>query len=136
MLYPSILPNLDVLWNDYEPREIEDKLRYLIEPAQLSTRGYYLQLLTQIARAQALQGNFAGAHATLDSVERELSDATEPARVRSMIERARIFLAQDAAGRAMPLLERALQQTHYYPHLARQASELLDRASTYCVAAA
>ena len=128
MLYPSVLPNLDRIWSDRDPVAMEDKLGYLREPARLSSHNYYLQLLTQIARAQALQGNFAAAHSTLDGVEAELSDGVEEARVRGLIERARLFVMQDNPERAEPLLKAALQRTGgYYPHLARQAGQLLSR---------
>jgi hypothetical protein len=94
-----------------------------------------LQLLTQIARAQAQQGKFAAAHATLDAVECELTDGVEAARVRSMIERARIFLIQYDAEHAEPLLKQALQRAGYYPHLAQQATQLLNDVNACCAAA-
>lgn len=136
MLYPSTLPNLDILWNDRDPHWMESQLSDLLEPAANSGRCYYLQLLTQIARAQGRQGNYAAAHATLDSVECELSDGVEAARVRCLIERARILLMQDYPERAAPLLIQALQRSGYYPHLANQARQLLDRAEATCGAAA
>ena len=137
MLYPSVLPNLDRIWSDPDPIAMERKLDYLREPARLSSHNYYLQVLTQIARAQALQGHFAAAHSTLDGVEAELSDGVEEARVRGLIERARILMMQDAAERAEPLLKEALQRTAaYYPHLAQQASQMLNSINEAFAAAA
>ena len=108
---------------------MERKLRHLIEPAALTARCYYLQLLTQVARAQAAQGNYAAAHATLDSIEAELSDGVEAARVRCLIERARICLMQDDRELAASILRQASQRTgFYFPHLAQQVRQLLERA--------
>jgi tetratricopeptide (TPR) repeat protein len=49
-----------------------------------------LQLLTQLARAQGLQGNLAAAQATLDAVRADLSDATPVAHVRYLLEQGRV----------------------------------------------
>jgi ATP/maltotriose-dependent transcriptional regulator MalT len=133
MLYPATLPNLDNLWNDRDPHLMENKLRYLVEPAAITARCYYLQLLTQIARAQAAQGKYATAHATLDSIEAELSDGVDAARVRCLIERARVYLLQGDSELAASILKRASQRTgFYYPHLAQQVRQLLERAEALC----
>src|SRR5436305_15143700 len=108
MLYPSTLPNLDLLWSDKRPDVMETKLRALIEPARLSgIKSYCLQLQTQIARAQALQGSIGAASATLDEVEAELCDGVAAAQIRYYLERGRIQLLLNRGEVAEKLFHKA-----------------------------
>jgi hypothetical protein len=67
------LPDFDALWDYSQPDQTEARFREVLlqipedEPA-------FLELLTQIARAQGLQHKFEKAHQTLDQVERRLGD--------------------------------------------------------------
>ncbi len=62
--------NFDTLWNYNDPAATEQQFRSLLSRAeQGDDRSYHGQLLTQIARAQGLQGNFADAHTTLDAAQ-------------------------------------------------------------------
>lgn len=62
--------DFDALWDYQHPDQTEATFRQLLARTEYSRdRSYYLQLLTQIARTQGLQRNFAGAHTTLDSVK-------------------------------------------------------------------
>ena len=82
----------DRLWNYSDPAATEAKFRTLVPEAEKSGDGEYpLQLLTQLARTQSLQGKFVEAHAILDGVEKRLSPATPVAEVRYLLERGRTF---------------------------------------------
>src|SRR6185503_17574880 len=86
------LPAFDKLWNYNDPVATEAKFRELLPAAEKSADlSHHAQLLTQIARTQGLQGRFDGAHATLDSVEKMLTDDLKLARVRYLLERGRAF---------------------------------------------
>jgi hypothetical protein len=65
------IPDFDAYWDYSRPDQSEAKIRETLlhtpedDPA-------FLELLTQIARAQGLQHKFEKAHQTLDQVERRL----------------------------------------------------------------
>jgi ATP/maltotriose-dependent transcriptional regulator MalT len=130
MLYPSTLPNLDLLWSDKRPDLMELKLRGLIEPARISgIKSYYLQLQTQIARAQALQGKLDAASATLDEVEAELCDGVAAAQIRYYLERGRIQLLQNRPEAAEKLFHKAwrIAEASHHERYAREALHLFTR---------
>jgi tetratricopeptide (TPR) repeat protein len=82
----------DKLWNYSDPAATEAKFRALVPEAEKAGDSeYYLQLLTQLARTQSLQGKFAEAHEILDGVEKRLSPAAPVAEVRYLLERGRTF---------------------------------------------
>src|SRR5918993_4268301 len=114
----SELPKFDALWNYGDPAGTEAKFRALLPQAQASGDvGYELELLTQIARTQCLQGNVDDAHATLDSVEQRLSGDDRPvARVRYLLERGRVFNSSGKLDRAMPLFVEAFERAERIPH--------------------
>jgi tetratricopeptide (TPR) repeat protein len=86
------LPDFSTLWNYNQPRETESRFREILPAARASgDRDYYLQLLTQIARAQGLQKQYDQAHATLDHVREELTDDLKTVKVRYLLERGRVF---------------------------------------------
>jgi tetratricopeptide (TPR) repeat protein len=98
------LPNFDDLWDYNNPAETEANFRDLVPLARSSTNQSYLaELLTQIARAQALQQHFDGATATLDEVESLLPDADGRARVRYLLERGRVYNSSHRQDEARPL---------------------------------
>lgn len=96
--------NFDALWDYDRPAETERAFRALLAQNDGERR---LELLTQIARAQGLQGKFADGHATLDEVERDLTDETTTARVRLLLERGRLFNSAGDPERARPLFAQA-----------------------------
>lgn len=99
------LPDLDALWDDQQPAYSEARFRDLLPAAQASgSSDYYAQVLTQIARAQGLQQQFEAAHDTLNSAETLLSDQTPTARLRCLLERARVYNSAGQAEQARPLL--------------------------------
>ena len=110
------LPNFDTLWNYGDPAGTEAKFRALLPQAAAEDVGCRLELLTQIARTQGLQGRFAEAHATLDEVEPELWDDLPVARVRYLLERGRVFNSSGKPDRAMPLFVEAFDRARGIPH--------------------
>jgi tetratricopeptide (TPR) repeat protein len=109
------LPDFDALWDYSQPDQTETRFRQVLlqvpedEPA-------FLELLTQIARAQGLQHKFEKAHQTLDQVERRLGKVPSRAFVRFLLERGRVFNSSGAPEKARPCFERALE-------MAKQVSE-------------
>ena len=66
--------HFDALWDYQHPDQTEAAFRQLLPQAEHNhDRSYHLQLLTQIARTQGLQRQFAEAHKTLDKVKELLS---------------------------------------------------------------
>jgi tetratricopeptide (TPR) repeat protein len=102
------LPDFDALWDYSQPDETESRFREILlqipedEPA-------FLELLTQIARAQGLQGKFEKAGQTLDQVERRLGKVPSRAYVRYLLERGRVFASSGDAESARPRFEEALK---------------------------
>jgi tetratricopeptide (TPR) repeat protein len=104
----STLPDFDKLWTFNNPAATEAKFKECIESARKSgDTSYYLQLLTQIARAQGLQDKFSEAHATLDDVEKQLRGEFKVARIRYLLERGRVFNSSNHPDRAKPLFNEA-----------------------------
>ncbi len=102
------LPDFDKLWNYGKPAETEQIFRDLLPQAEASgDLTYLLSLRTQIARTLGLQGKFDEAHAELDAVEKKLTDETEVARIRYLLERGRTLNSSKHADRAKPLFEEA-----------------------------
>lgn len=90
------LPNLDALWDYQHPDSTEIVFKEILNGLHSSTESsydaeYHVELLTQIARAQGLQGEFKEAHATLDSAKIMLTDNMKIGHIRYLLERGRIF---------------------------------------------
>jgi tetratricopeptide (TPR) repeat protein len=99
--------DFDALWNYSDPHQTETKFREIL--LQIPEHNpAYLELLTQIARAQGLQHKFDKAHQTLDQVERRLGDYASRAKVRYQLERGRVFNSSGQPDEARPLFEQAL----------------------------
>jgi tetratricopeptide (TPR) repeat protein len=105
---PQNLPDFDSLWDYSHPDQSEAKFREILmqfpedDPA-------FLELLTQIARAQGLQRKFDHAHQTLDQVERRLEAITSRPHVRYLLERGRAFNSSGKPEEARPFFEQALE---------------------------
>jgi tetratricopeptide (TPR) repeat protein len=107
----STLPDFDALWDYDQPAQTETAFRALLPQAQATgTPSYYLELLTQLARSQGLQRNFAAAHQTLDQVQARLSTDMTRARMRYLLERGRVFNSSGKPEGARPLFEAAWEQ--------------------------
>ncbi len=84
--------DFDDLWNYQHPDQTEAAFRQLLPQAERSNDpSYHLQLLTQIARTQALQRQFVEAHHTLDTVKDQLSTKLVVPTIRYLLERGRVF---------------------------------------------
>lgn len=88
------------------PADIEKNLTALLPQArELDDQSIYLQILSQIALAQAMLQNFEEAHKTLDMAEAELSPEYDLARVRILLERGRVFHQSGNIEAALPLFK-------------------------------
>lgn len=92
------------------PLEIENNLSKLLPQAKaLENKSIYLQILSQIALAQALQQKFTQAHKILDEAESELTSEYELARVRILLERGRVFHQSGNNDAALPLFKKSYE---------------------------
>jgi tetratricopeptide (TPR) repeat protein len=104
---PQNPPDFDALWDYSHPDQTEARFREILlqfpedDPA-------FLELLTQIARAQGLQHKFDQAHQTLDQVERRLGEVASHPKIRYLLERGRVFNSLGKPEQARPLFEQAL----------------------------
>lgn len=103
----SIL-DFDKLWNYNDPAETERQFRQHLPTASTNNDGsYHAQLLTQIARAQGLQGQFDEAHQTLDQASDLLEVEFKTARIRYLLERGRVFNSSGNKEQSHPLFLQA-----------------------------
>ena len=106
----SELPPFDALWNFDDPAGTETRFRELLAKAKESADpGYAAELQTQIARTQGLQQKFDEAHATLDRVDASLKPDMKTAKVRSLLERGRVFNSSGKAKESIPTFKEALR---------------------------
>jgi len=104
------LPSFDALWNFDDPAGTETRFRELLAKAKESADpGYAAELQTQIARTQGLQQKFDEAHATLDRVDASLKPDMKTAKVRSLLERGRVFNSSGKAKESIPIFKEALR---------------------------
>ncbi|MGE4158898.1 MAG: tetratricopeptide repeat protein [Planctomycetota bacterium] len=103
---PSELTDFDKNWNYANPKGTQDYFLSILPQARQSGDASRLgQLLTQIARAQGLQGNFEEAHKILDEAE-PMADIPQVA-VRLLLERGRALNSSNQADLARPLFQEA-----------------------------
>ena len=102
------LPDYDTLWEYELPDRSERKFRELLPAAVDSLDISYLTgLLTQIARAEAMQRKFQEAEKTLDRVEKALPKADQKVSVRYTLERGRVLSLSGKPREAQPRLQEA-----------------------------
>ncbi len=93
-----------------DPVDIEKNMSALLPQANsLENKSIYLQKLSQIALAQAMQQKFDLAHKTLDTAEAGLTPEYELARVRVLLERGRVFHQADNLNAALPLFKQSYE---------------------------
>ncbi len=103
------LPQFDEWWNYNKPQETEQRFHEILSIAEDSHDvAYFIELLTQIARAQGLQGNFDQGHETLDRAGELLKPTFKRPRVRYLLERGRLFNSSQNTQDAEPLFLEAL----------------------------
>ena len=98
--------DFDSLWDYANPHQTETRFREILLQVPENNLAY-LELLTQIARAQGLQHKFDRAHQTLDQVERRLGKYSSRAKVRYLLERGRTLNSSGRPEEARPLFEQA-----------------------------
>lgn len=92
------------------PLEIEKNLNELLPQAKaLENKSIYLQILSQIALAQAMQKKFSEAHKTLDKAEADLTSGYDLAQARILLERGRVFHQSDNIDKALPLFKESYE---------------------------
>ncbi|MBA3752134.1 hypothetical protein H0X06_05095 [Candidatus Dependentiae bacterium] len=93
-----------------DPSDIEKNMSDLLEQAHsLENKSIYLQILSQIALAQAMQNKFEVAHKTLDTAQAELIPEYKLARVRIVLERGRVFHQSDNIDKALLLFKESYE---------------------------
>jgi tetratricopeptide (TPR) repeat protein len=116
------------LWDYNDPQATEARFQALLPRAREAGDHCYLaQLLTQIARAQGLQGKFDAAHATLDGAQSLLRDGHPVARIRYLLERGRVFNSSQRATQAREFFHQAwdLARHHGEDYYAVDAAHMM-----------
>jgi tetratricopeptide (TPR) repeat protein len=103
--------DIDQLWDHDDPAASEHRFRERLAEAAPGSAAY-VEVLTQIARAQGLQRKFDAAHATLDAAAALLPSAeagpgAARARVRYLLERGRVLNSARQPAQARPWFEAA-----------------------------
>ncbi len=111
----SGLPDFDSFWDYDHPDATERKFRELLPTALDSLDISYLtELLTQIARAEAMQRKFQNAQKTLDRVEKALPKAKQRVSVRYMLERGRVLSSMGKPREAKPFFQEAFNSSRVF----------------------
>lgn len=89
-------PNFDSLWNYQQPDSTEMVFQKILENLHDSVemsydQEYHVELLTQIARAQGLQGKFEQAFHTLNTADSLLQDSMFVPKIRYLLEKGRVY---------------------------------------------
>lgn len=101
-------PDLGALWDFDRPAESGARFRALLQEAlERDDATYRAELLTQIARAEGLQGRFEAADATLDAAASLFGDVRPRAKVRWLLERGRVRNSSGRLADAVRLFEEA-----------------------------
>lgn len=133
------LPDIDSLWDFDHPDATEAAFAALLPLARASGDPDYLaQLLTQVARAEALQMKFDHASRTLDEAEAVITPETPTARVRLLLERGRVLNSSRRREESKPFFRQAwdLARESGAGGLAVDAAHMLGIAETGDAAAA
>ncbi len=128
----TALPNFLSMWDFSDPAATEAKFRELLPRAEASgDQLYQIELLTQIARTEGLQGKFTEAHRTLDRVASMLASGDEQAltkgRLRYLLERGRAYNSGGNPEEALKMFLDAweLGQTSGFDNLTIDAAHML-----------
>lgn len=98
------LASFDKLWDYDRPDSSEARfLAFLPRARAAGDSALVVEVLTQVARAQGLQGDFVGALGTLLRAESRLADGMAIPRVRVLLERGRAFNSYGKPDEARPL---------------------------------
>jgi len=127
----SQLVNFDGMWDFNRPAESEKRFQTLL-PQAAAFPAYHAELLTQIARAQGLQGRYESAHETLNRAENLLTAEMPRARIRYYLERGRVYVATQQVENALSFFTRAweLAQSYQDDYYAVDAAYMLATMDT------
>lgn len=104
----NTLPDLYALWDYNDPAETAVTFRNILPQAKASgNTGYLIELLTQIARTEGLQGNFDKAHKILNETESLLTPDMPIPQIRYWLERGRTFNSSGERETAVTLFKQA-----------------------------
>lgn len=104
------IPLYDDLWSYEDPAQTAERFRALLPEVKSSgDQSAFVQLLTQLARTQSLQGHFREAHALLDEAEALLSPELPIAQIRYLLERGRTLNSDNQPEKARPLFLKAYE---------------------------
>ena len=111
----SQFPDHDGLWASSSLLETEAKIKNKISPVQSDRHDLKsLELLTQLARVQGLQGHFAQADQTLKSVEVEIHQQDpklrSQAEIRWLLEQGRLFAMQMIPAKGLVFIKQAMDK--------------------------
>lgn len=107
--------DFDKLWDYSDPAGTEKKFKELLPAAERSKdKGYYIELLTQLARTQGLQMKFDEAHKILDKAMKLIKTEHVRPRIRYMLERGRTYNSSKVYDKARELFMAAYQQAEKY----------------------
>ena len=116
------------IWALGDPATIEKKFVELLEQTDSAKNtSKYLQLLSQIALAQALQKKFDEAHKALDSAELLLTPEYTLAKTRILLERGRAYHQADNLDKAMKYFEQSYEFSvkHHFDYYAIDAAHMI-----------
>lgn len=99
--------DFDSIWDYSNPHKTEERFCEILLQIP-DDEPVFLELLTQIARAQGLQHKFNKAHQTLDQVERRLGEVASREKLRYLLERGRVLNTSGKPAESRPYFEQAL----------------------------
>ena len=105
------LEHFDDVWGQLgDPVLVEQRFLELLPQAfKLQNKSIYLQMLSQLALAQAVQKKIDAAHATLDTAEKLLTPEYNLAKVRILCERGRTFQQAGYIAQALIYFEKSYE---------------------------
>lgn len=108
------LPNFDAMWDYSNPDSTEMRFTEILPLLKQTSEfaidtDYEVQLLSQIARAQGLQGKFHEADSTLKIAEKLLTEDMQVANIRYLLEKGRLFNSLGDKEKARTLLLEAYE---------------------------
>jgi tetratricopeptide (TPR) repeat protein len=104
------LLDFDSLWNFDDPARTEQRFRELLPTVETGDSTYHAALLTQIARAQGLQRQFAEAHRTLDQAQMFIHNQNTVPYLRYLLERGRVHNSSGHPQESRPLFIEAYER--------------------------
>ncbi len=111
-----------------KPADIEKNLKKILPEAKSRTnKSIYLQILSQIALAQAMQHKFKLAHKTLDTAEKLLTSNYSIAQARVLLERGRVYMQAFQFKKSLPFFLKSYQfsKKHKLDYHASNAAHMI-----------